>query len=260
MNIDPSLVMVLLWLGYLLTHMGPAVSGVREVAIRRWGKVRFVVAFGVAAQAGMAVLAWYYATHRFQGAPGPALGRVPGMVPALSVCIVLGLVLLLGAAAPTQYVSSALNTHLPTVRQPYGLERITRHPFFAGAVLWSVPHALLSTRLVGSVFFAGFAALGVFGALHQERKVTADRGDDFRRYLESTSFVPFAAILAGRQRLAVGELPWAFLLGCVAAVGLLRVFHAGLMGWNGLGFALVLAVTTSLFLVVSVWKGRRASA
>ena len=48
--------------------------------------------------------------------------------------------------------------------------------------------------------------------------------------LDTTSFLPFAAILTGRQRLVAGELP---LLGLAVGIGLtivLGTYHATLFG------------------------------
>jgi len=52
------------------------------------------------------------------------------------------------------------------------VERVTRHPFFVGVALLASAHLLLATRLVGTVFFAGLAALAILGAWHQDRKLS----------------------------------------------------------------------------------------
>src|SRR4030095_11369959 len=82
-----------------------------------------------------------------------------------------------------------------------GIEKITRHPFFAGVGLFALAHALLATRLAGTVFFGGLLLLVVVGSWHQDRKLLARRGAPYAAYLANTSAVPFAAVLSGRQQL-----------------------------------------------------------
>jgi hypothetical protein len=118
--------------------------------------------------------------------------------------------------------------------EPRGIERITRHPFFAGTALLGLGHALLASRLTGVVFFGGLALFALAGAWHQDRKLLATRGAAHAALLARTSLVPFAAIVAGRQRLVVGELPLgAIALGGVGAWLLGGPAHAAIMAHGG---------------------------
>ena len=83
------------------------------------------------------------------------------------------------------------------------MERITRHAFFWGLGMLAIAHALLATRLVGTVLFTGVALVAIGGSYHQDRKLLARIGRPYADYLAATSAVPFAAIVAGRQR-----FPW----------------------------------------------------
>jgi len=105
------------------------------------------------------------------------------------------------------------------VKEPYGLERVTRHPFFVGTALLGIGHVLLASRMVGVVAFGGLAIYSIAGAMHQDGKLRRELGEHFAAYLDQTSLVPFAAIVAGRQRLVARELPLAGI-----AVGLLLAF------------------------------------
>ena len=89
---------------------------------------------------------------------------------------------------------------------------MTRHPFFVGLALFGAAHALLAPRLVGAVAMGSLALFAGVGAWLQDRKLLALRGEDYCDYLAVTSAIPFAAILAGRQRLVWGELPYGTLL------------------------------------------------
>src|SRR5213079_1504164 len=101
------------------------------------------------------------------------------------------------------------------VKEPYGLERVTRHPFFVGTALLGIGHVLLASRMVGVVAFGGLAIYSIAGAMHQDGKLRRELGEHFAAYLDQTSLVPFAAIVAGRQRLVARGLLLAFALRSV---------------------------------------------
>jgi uncharacterized membrane protein len=85
------------------------------------------------------------------------------------------------------------------------------------------------------------ALLALAGARHQDAKHLRTRGRSYADYLAATSAIPFAAILAGRQRLVWRELPLAAgALGLGAAV-VLRSLHASLFAAGGLYLVLAVA-------------------
>jgi uncharacterized membrane protein len=102
-----------------------------------------------------------------------------------------------------------------------------------GVALFGVAHALLATRLVGTVMFAGLALLAIVGSLHQDSKLRAQAGPAYAEYLAVTSFVPFAAIAAGRQQLVVRELPWTGMAVGLAVAFALRSVHASIFAHGG---------------------------
>src|SRR5262249_26539568 len=159
------------------------------------------------------------------GAPGIA---ATGWLRAVLIGVVaLGVVLAIAGIVP--YPSSSYALFRTTSNaEPRGLERITRHPFFVGTALIGAGHALLATHATGTVSFAGRACLSVAGAWHQDRKLVTARGASHETFLARTSTVPFLAILLGRQRLVVRELPLgALALGVAVAWGLRRI-HASI--------------------------------
>src|SRR6185369_17146427 len=139
-------------------------------------------------------------------------------------------------------------------RSPQGMERITRHPFFAGLALFNLAHILLATRLVSATLFAGIALLVIVGPWHQDRKLLGRLGRPYADYLAVTSAIPFGAVLAGRQQIVWSELP----LGALATgvvIGLaLRWLHDGIFAYGG---AFVIGGTVggaALVGVVSAWR------
>jgi uncharacterized membrane protein len=146
---------------------------------------------------------------------------------------VIGFVLMIAAFAPSGYWESPVAVLMEGVRPAWGLERITRHPFFTGLVLLAGSHALLASYLTGTVFFAGFVALAVLGTMHQTGKLRARHGEAFDRYLAATSAIPFLAIARGEQRLVLRELPWIWMLAGVGIALALHRVHDGIMAYRG---------------------------
>src|SRR5207244_12079178 len=107
------------------------------------------------------------------------------------------------------------------------------HPFFVGLALFALAHALLATRLAGTVLFSGVALVSIAGAAHQDRKLLRRLGAPYADYLTATSAVPFAAIIGGRQRLVWSELPVAPPAASPAAAAARRAGPASLFAYDG---------------------------
>jgi len=108
-----------------------------------------------------------------------------------------------------------------------GLTRITRHPLILPVVPWGISNAIvLGGRPADWLLFGGLAIYAVLGCAAQDLRVLRREGsvgtvfllrDDadsqenaLREFYEATSFVPFAAVLDGRQSFGdvVREIPW----------------------------------------------------
>lgn len=235
---EPALVVVALALVFAGTHVGLAMHPVRRRLVDRLGEGGFFAAYSLTATLTFWLLIAYYARHRLEGAPGLALGGVPFVRTVLLALVVAGCVL--AAAGLAAYPRSPVALFGQTIHEPRGVERITRHPFFAGTALVGVAHALLAPHLSGAVLMGALAVLALAGARHQDAKHLQRQGRAYAEHLAVTSFVPFAAIVAGRQRLVWRELPLAASVIGLGAAVLLRSVHAYLFAADG--WWLVIAV------------------
>ncbi len=234
---NPAVVVAALSLLFGGSHMGLAALRGRLVA--RCGEVGFAVLFSAVASVTFAALVTYYAAHRFDGGTGLALGVVPGVRWALMGVTVCGFALC--AAALASYARFPTALFAQPVQRARGIERVTRHPFFAGAALFALAHVLLAPHLVGTIFFSGLALLAVLGAWHQDRKLLDRRGSAFAGYLGETSAVPFKAIVERRQVPCWGELPVRALAVGAAFALAARHWHQSLFaagGWWIVGLTL----------------------
>jgi len=89
-----------------------------------------------------------------------------------------------------------------------GIQRITRHPFLWGVVLWSLVHLILNGDLGSVIFFGTFLVLALLGPASIDRKRKRIYGDDWDRFAAVTSNVPFLAIAQRRNSLMIVELGW----------------------------------------------------
>ncbi len=252
---EPALVVALLALLFVGTHIGLATHGVRTRLIGWLGEGGFVGVYSLVASVTIAVLISYYAAHRFEGAAGIAAGAVPLVHALLLVAITGGLALAVAGLAAYPRLPMALFGQ--PIRAPYGIERITRHPFFAGIAVLGIAHVLLAPRLAGAVLMGALALLAIAGARHQDAKHLRLRGRPYAEYLAVTSFTPFAAIIAGRQRLVGRELPFGALVGGVGAAVVLRLFHASLFAGGGRWIVLALVAGAAVASLQSWLRAHR---
>ncbi len=220
---QPTLMIALLSAVFVATHIGMATARTRAWMVKRVGEKRFVLLYSAVALAQVGALLAYYAAHRFDGAAGLGLGAVPVIRWALIAVIAVGITLMGGSLAG--FLDSPFNPGGHNFREPHGIERITRHGFFAATFLVGTAYALLSSHINETIVFSSLAILAVAGAHHQDGKLLQRGGEPYRHYLETTSMVPFAAIVSGRQRIAWHELPVRRLTIAFAAAVTLCLVH-----------------------------------
>ena len=254
---QPTLIIALLSALFVATHIGMATARTRAWMVNRLGENRFVVLYSAVASAQFALLLAYYADHRFDGAAGLGLGATPLIRWALVAVIAVGITLMGGGLAG--YLDSPFSALAHNFREPYGIERITRHAFFAGTFLLGTAHALLASHINGTIVFTSLAVLAMAGARHQDGKLLQRGGEAYRHYLETTSMLPFAAIISGRQRIAWQELPVRGLIIAFAVAVTLRLVHDWIFAYGGL---LVIAAVVGgpwILALVSSLRGRSQS-
>ena len=89
-----------------------------------------------------------------------------------------------------------------------GMLRVTRHPFLWGVALWAAGHLLVNGNVAGLIFFGSLLLLALFGTVSIDAKRRRALGEAWDAFAARTSNAPFAAILARRQKLSLGEIGW----------------------------------------------------
>jgi uncharacterized membrane protein len=225
---SPVLSIAFLWAAFGGSHILLSSAAVRPALVRRLGARGFQGLYSIVALATFIPLVRVFGGHRHAG---PLLWTTIGPAElARAVNHVLmgaAFVFLVGSLLPGSTPPSAMQARgTPAVR---GLTRITRHPLMTAFALFGIAHLLVNGSLGDVVFFGGFVAFAWLGARHQDaRKVRDVPGYD--RVVETTSVVPLAAMLRGRQRLRAGEAPVLAVGLGIAMTVIVRMYHGRLFG------------------------------
>jgi uncharacterized membrane protein len=253
---DPALTIALYSLLFVGTHLALATGRPRAWLVHRLGAQGFDLVFSLVAIFTLGLLVHAYAGHRFDGVAGIALAAVPLARAILYGVAFTGMVL---AMAGVLVFPASPMAPPGIVRPPRGLARITRHAFFAGTAMMAAAHVLLATRLTGVVFFTSIFLLVTMGARLQDRKLLRRHGQPYADYIAVTSGMPFAAIVAGRQRLVWGELPLGLLAASVLLVAALRAVHSSIFAAGGAWMMGVIVGGVVLLQITTLMRMRRGT-
>ena len=108
--------------------------------------------------------------------------------------------------------------------------RITRHPMMNAGGLWSGAHLLANGDTAALVFFGTFLLTVLVGVPSQDAKLARRDPLKWADLRVSTSRLPFVAILAGRNRLAPGEIGWLPPIAGAIGWGALLYLHPLVIG------------------------------
>jgi uncharacterized membrane protein len=205
-----------------LTHMVMSHGIIREKMIGALGTWPFRGVYSLVSllTLGAAVELFRHNVHL-----GPVLWDLPRwleLVVALPLMLLAFELLFLSLATPSPA------SMMPARPEARGVLRITRHPMNMAFACFGLAHMIANGALGDLAFFGAFFVLGLFGPMHQDRRLARDRGTAFRDFQKDTSGLPFVAILLRRNRLELAELSFPLLVLGAAAFAALVFFHGRL--------------------------------
>ena len=212
------------WIG---VHAGIAGSAVRRGIAGRIGDGPFRATFSLLSVAAITFLVLSY---RRAGRDGSVpLWSAPAWLDWILVPLMAaGFVLLVGSVLVGNPTAVGGESRLQ--QEPRGVLRITRHPMLWSFAIWSAVHVAGSGDLVSVLFFGAFGVTALLGMPSIDRKLQRRDPAGWSRLAARTSVLPFAAILGGRNRLALREMRWVVPLGIGLGAALLVLhpwlFHA----------------------------------
>jgi len=94
---------------------------------------------------------------------------------------------------------------IPSLQKPKvriystGIMRVTRHPQAIGQIIWCIAHSLWIGTSFTLVTSFGLICHHLFAIWHGDKRLEFKFGEEFYKFRESTSVIPFLAIIEGRQ-------------------------------------------------------------
>jgi uncharacterized membrane protein len=207
---------------WVAVHAGIAGTAVRRALVARLTERGFLVVFSVASVVAIALLiaAW-------KQTPPMPLWFAPVWLRWLLVAAMLPAFILFAGSvsvrSPTA-VGGVIGSG-----EPRGMLRVTRHPMLCSFGLWAAVHIVANGDGAAGLLFGAFLVTALVGMPSIDAKVAARDPAGWRRFAAVTSIVPFAAILAGRNRLVLRELVWPVAGGAVAWAAMLAL-HPAVVG------------------------------
>jgi uncharacterized membrane protein len=190
---------------FLLLHLVVAGTRVRDAIVGVVGERPYLGLFSLASLAGIVWLAISYNMASRAGSPvvwdfGPGIAHLGMIVVAIAFLFVVPGLL---TANPTAVMQDEAATREGVVQ---GVLRITRHPFLWGVALWAAFPVAANGDQASIVLFGTFLLLAVAGTYSIDAKRARKMGAAWEPFARQTSNIPFAAIIAGRNSLKLGEL------------------------------------------------------
>jgi len=219
---------LLWWLLFGITHIGGSSLLVRGFFIRRLGLAGFKALYSVVALATFIQLCYVFFNDKHAG----LVLFVPdsGLKLATQVLMLLALIVLCQSLLTPSPMTTAAELTGRFQGRARGIQRITRHPQNVAFGLFGFAH-MLSNPFVGDwIFFGGFLVYGLLSALHQDRRTLISGRKEVQEFQAETSLLPFAAILAGKQRLALKEFNGIGLVLSILCFVVLRLLHRRMFG------------------------------
>ncbi len=183
-------------------HAFVAGSELRWALAKRIGEPAFRALFALLSLVSLAFLISEYRRASFY-----PLWFSPRIIHWLPLAVMpFALVLLVGAYSAPNPTSLGSEKVLQRTDAARGVLRITRHPFLWAVMIWSGAHLLVTGHVAAILFFGSLFATAARGTASIDEKRRRTNKNEFARYAEVTSNLPFAAIISGRNRLAWSEL------------------------------------------------------
>ena len=214
---------------FLLIHFGVSGTRLRDTLVLRLGEGPYRGAFALASVIGLVWMIYGYG-H----APTVALwAPLPGLRPAAFALVFVAFLFVgIGLATPSPTRVGMESRLAQGTDMARGMVRVTRHPFLWGVALWSLVHLLMNGDLASVILFGSLLLLALGGTAAIDAKRRRKFGDGWTRFAQTTSSVPFAAILSGRNRIdsASSEIGIVRPLVAVLAYALIFYLHGRLFG------------------------------
>lgn len=213
---------------FVLIHLLISGTRVRDGLIARIGQGPYMGLFVVLSIAGLVWLGFAFGEARASPANAPywSVGDASRHI-QMALQLVAVLLIVIGLSTPNP---TSVRQESAIERPVRGILRVTRHPFLWGVALWALGHLVVNGDRASLILFGSLLVLAVTGTASIDAKRKRALGEAWDGFAAQTSNVPFAAIVAGRQRLMLGEIGVWRILAAVAVYLALILAHPWITG------------------------------
>lgn len=218
---------------FVLLHLLVSGTRLRTAIVGTIGEGPYMGLFSLASLGGIVWLAMAYGEARGVGATYWDTGAA-GRHSALLIQLIAFFFIVIGLLTPNPTsVKQEASLERPDLVR--GVLRVSRHPFLWGVAIWAVGHLLVNGDTPGVLLFGSMLALAIFGTYSIDAKRRRALGTSYEAFAAQTSNIPFAAIVGGRQKLAIGEIGWWRILLAIVIWAAVLFGHRYAFGVDPLG-------------------------
>tara|TARA_R110000823_G_scaffold130015_10_gene257881 strand:+ start:37796 stop:38470 length:675 start_codon:yes stop_codon:yes gene_type:complete len=190
-------------LAFLATHLGISGTPLRGLLVNTLGERLYRILYSLVAVVTLGLMLYTYGGvphHNYLWHPSPALHLLAsGLMLVSSVLLAMGLL----SKNPTSVgMASAVRQEIA------GIFRITRHPVQWAFLLWAIAHILANGDVATLILAGTIGLVSGFGMLAIDARQRRVDDPAWQTFYQTTSTMPFAALIARRARLSLGELNW----------------------------------------------------
>jgi uncharacterized membrane protein len=216
------ILLFLLALAWVGVHVGVSGTAIRGRLVAAVGEKRFLLAYSI-----LSFVLIFAMVTAWRRAETVVLWSAPAELRWVLAILMLPVFILFMASHkrnPTAFGNKGLG------EEARGIQRVTRHPMLWAFGGWAVIHMAGNGDTAALVFFGAFAVTAFLGMPSIDAKLAARHPDRWPAFAQQTSILPFGAIAAGRNRLALKEIGlMPPLVGLLIWAALLH-FHRGIFG------------------------------
>lgn len=205
---------------FLVLHIGVSSTPLRGLLRNAAGENGYLGIYSLLAFASLGAMIYFYAgiDHAdFVWAPSQLAYKITKVF--LLVAIVLIVVGIMTRNPTAVKMESAIDSDVP------GALKITRHPLQWGILLFAVGHMIANGDQTSIVFFGTLALVSAVGMVAIDKRKRANSDEKWQAFFETTSLIPFAAMVAGKTTLKIGEVNWLAVGIGVALYATIYWFH-----------------------------------
>ena len=216
-----SIVVFILIIIFAIIHSGGA--ALRNKAELLMGPRLWRLVFVSLSLPSAIILIGYFLTHRYDGI---RLWNLQGNSFVFYIVWALTAISFIFLYPATYNLLEIPSVQKPKVRiYSTGIMRVTRHPQAIGQIIWCIAHSLWIGTSFTLVTSFGLICHHLFAIWHGDKRLEFKFGEDFYKFRESTSVIPFLAIIEGRQVFKFREYFKLSQLGILIAIIVIWTSH-----------------------------------